>query len=79
MISDPLHLEPCVIAGTVCRDDFSVVTEDGKTVGRMYRVEGARTETWAWFGHFAGAPSGRALNRDEAKKAFRAARDARLE
>jgi hypothetical protein len=64
MISDPLHLEPCVIAGEVCRDDFSVVTEDGRTVGRMYRVEGARTETWAWFAHFGRSPSGRASSLD---------------
>lgn len=79
MISDPLPLRPTVIAGQTAPDDYCVVTEDGATVGRMYKVGGAGTETWAWFGHFSGAPSGRALSRDEAKKAFRAAWDARLE
>ena len=78
--NDPLfRLKPCIIAGESRPDDFSVVTLDGETVGRMYRVEVARTEQWAWFGHFSGAPSGRTVNLAEAKKAFRAAWDARLE
>jgi hypothetical protein len=41
MISDPLHLRPTVIAGQTVPDDFCVETEDGATVGRMYRVKGA--------------------------------------
>jgi hypothetical protein len=45
----------------------------------MYKVDGARIATWAWFGHFPDAPSGRTLSLDEAKKAFRTAWDARLE
>jgi hypothetical protein len=77
MISDPLRLRATVIAGETLRDDFCVVTEDGATVGRMYRVEGARTETWAWFAHFGRSPSGRASSLDEATKEFRAAWDAR--
>ncbi len=75
--SDPLRLRPTVIAGQTPPDDFCVVTEDGETVGRMYRVEGARTEIWAWFAHFGRSPSGRASSRDEAKQQFRAAWDAR--
>jgi hypothetical protein len=74
-----LRLRPYIIAGESRPDDFNVVIEDGETAGRMYRVEVARTETWAWFGHFSGVPSGRTLSLDEAKKAFRAAWDARLE
>jgi hypothetical protein len=57
--------------------DFSVITDDGATVGRMYRVDGARTETWAWFAHFGRSPAGRASSREEAKRQFRAAWDAR--
>jgi hypothetical protein len=56
----PLRLRPGVIAGETRPGDFSVVTEDGKTVGRMYRVEGAQTETWAWFARFGHNPTGRA-------------------
>jgi len=43
----PLRLRPCVIAGETRPGDFCVVTVEGKTVGRMYRVDGARTDTWA--------------------------------
>ena len=77
MIPDPLRLRPTVIAGESRPDDYCVVTEDGTTVGRMYRVEGAHTETWAWFAHFGRSPSGRAPSRKEAKQRFRAAWDAR--
>jgi hypothetical protein len=77
-MDDPLfHLKPCIIGGESRPDDFSVVTSDGETMGRMYRVEGARTEQWGW--HFPGAPSGRTLSLDEAKMAFGAAWDAQLE
>jgi hypothetical protein len=79
-MNDPLfRLKPCIIAGETRPDDYSVVTLDGETIGRVYRIEGARTETWAWFARFAGAPSGRTISLDEAKKAFRSAWNARPE
>jgi hypothetical protein len=75
--SPPLRLRPCIIAGETRPDDFSVINEDGATVGRMYRVDGARTETWAWFARFGHNPTGRASSLEEAKQALRAAWDAR--
>jgi hypothetical protein len=76
MDSPAFRLRPCVIGGQTAPDDCSVVTEDGETVGRIYRVDGARIESWAWFAHIPGAAAnGRALSLDEAKKAFRAAWD----
>src|SRR5690348_14314082 len=41
----PFHLRPCVIAGETRPGDVSVVSQDGETVGPMYRVDGARTQT----------------------------------
>ena len=77
-MDDPLHLRPCIIAGESRPDDFSVVTLDGEVIGRIYKTGDARTE--AWVVNIPGvAANGRALNLDIAKKAFRAAWDARLE
>jgi hypothetical protein len=47
-MNDPLfRLKPCIIDGESRLNDFSVVTLDGEMLGRMYRVEEARTEQWA--------------------------------
>jgi hypothetical protein len=73
----PARLRPCVIAGETRPGDFCVVAAEGETVGRMYRVDSAQTETWAWFAHFGRSPAGRTSSREEAKRQFRAAWDAR--
>jgi hypothetical protein len=54
-----------------------VVTEDGETIGRMYRDAGAQIEVWCWFAHFGRSTSGRAASPDQAKQAFLRAWNAR--
>jgi hypothetical protein len=82
-MNDPLfRLRPCIIAGESRPDDYSVVTLDGEVIGRIYKTGDARTEAWVWsitVNIPGAAANGRTLNLDDAKKAFRAAWDARPE
>jgi hypothetical protein len=76
-MNDPLfRLRPCIIGGESRPDDYSVVTLDGETIGRIYKTGSARTEAWVWSitVNIPGvAANGRTLSLDDAKKAFRAA------